>query len=89
MNHAAVRWHLQHNHYPPIHLDWLPAIEQAEQAIIEGEMSRDIACPNDPIAPTGTTTTNAWRIIESFGLDHSLSDEAYDAWHDTLEGWRG
>ena len=39
---AALADHLQHNHYPPVSLDWLPHCIDAIAAVQEGDAGRII-----------------------------------------------
>lgn len=62
---VALRWHLRANHYPPVHLDFLPV---AKRAIKEGKKEnwdKKIKMPN------GITKTVA-GIIEGLHLEPFL-----------------
>lgn len=48
-NDTGLRWHLQGNHYPPIHLDFLPAVKQAIELAKGNQWDEEIELPNGRI----------------------------------------
>lgn len=43
---GALTFHLQRNHYPPIHLTWLPVAKQAIRLANQGKREEAIKYPN-------------------------------------------
>lgn len=59
-----VRWHLQYNHYPPIHEDWIESCMQALEGMEEVEVPTNLYESTDE-----RVITDAWRLIEVFELE--------------------
>ena len=55
----ALVWHLQHNHYPPISLAFLPAVREALVAARRNDFDRRVPLP------TGKNVTVADVIAEA------------------------
>lgn len=61
----ALQWHLQCNHYPPIHQSFVKVAEEAIQMANDGDWEHTIVMPN------GKTLSVA-EIIEGMHLDSFL-----------------
>ena len=59
-----VRWHLQHNHYPPIHEQWVEPCIKALSGDDEVEIPLSLYESTDE-----RTITDGWRILEVFRFD--------------------
>lgn len=68
---TALRWHLQSNHFPPIHAVFIPVAEQAIDAYNADEPETPIEMPN------GVTLT-AGEICLQLHLDPWLYEEEFD-----------
>jgi hypothetical protein len=64
---TAIRWHLQSNHYPPVHESFVPVALQAICAVNREEFEHRIELPN------GLTNTAA-EIINGLHL-HEFCEE--------------
>lgn len=64
----ALTWHLRGNHYPPIHLDFLPPAKQAIELANEGDFTTEIELPNGKILTVGA-------IINGLHLDSFVQYE--------------
>ena len=42
---TALTWHLRGNHYPPVSLDFLPAVKRAIQYAKRGKYNVKVRCP--------------------------------------------
>ena len=65
---AALAWHLQSNHYPPVHLSFIETAEEAIRLANAGEWNTPIKMPN------GLTKT-VEDIIEGLHLGDFLDQE--------------
>lgn len=45
----ALTWHLRGNHYPPVHLDFLPSAKKAIELANENDWTTEIQLPNGKI----------------------------------------
>lgn len=61
----ALRWHLQHNHYPPVPLSMLPVCEAA----LDADDSDDLVELPEGVTYRGETSAPAWAIIEAHHLE--------------------
>lgn len=68
---TALRWHLQHNHYPPVPLSMLSACKVAISAIQDGEPSEKVQLPNGVYAL-------AIEIVRAYHLDPFINDDVED-----------
>lgn len=80
---AALHWHLQHNHYPPIPVGMIPVAKAAIEALNEDDCERDIELPEGVMFRDGSTSVPAWQIAESMHLypfvdNDDDDDEDYD-----------
>lgn len=57
----ALTWHLQHNHYPPISLIYLPAVREALEFARNGDFKSNVTLPSGKRVPV-------WEIVEWFHL---------------------
>lgn len=64
----ALRWHLQSNHYPPIHEIFIPIAEEAIERANAGEWEKEIEMPNGKTLTVG-------EIVEGLHLDSFLDVE--------------
>jgi hypothetical protein len=64
----ALTWHLQSNHYPPVHLDFLPIAKQAIEYANGGDYDTIISMPN------GIDKSVA-QIIEGLHLESFLCED--------------
>lgn len=62
----ALAWHLQSNHYPPVHSSFIPAANTAIDACNKGKYKKKIKMPN------GITKT-ASDIIEGLHLENFVT----------------
>lgn len=74
----ALRWHLAHNHYPPIPLCWLPiakqVIEKANESYAEtGFVDFDDLVFDNPVRPG--QTMSALRVYEGLHLEFWVGGE--------------
>lgn len=67
---TLLRIHLQGNHYPPVHPDFIPACKEAIAACNEENYNKKIKMCN------GITKT-AYEIVEGLHLDSFLDQEDY------------
>lgn len=65
---GALRWHLQSNHFPPIHTDFIPACLAAIEAFSEGDVMRNIEMCNGRTLP-------AWEIVNGLHLHPFLEQD--------------
>ncbi len=69
---AALTWHLQSNHFPPVSLDFLPAVKDAIVRANQELWDEEIELPN------GRVLTVA-AIVEGLHLDSFIEEDAlYD-----------
>ena len=71
---AALEWHLQANHFPPVPLDMLPAVKRALRAMRAGDPTQQIRLPEGALW-RGHKTAPASAFVESFHLDAFLAEE--------------
>lgn len=71
---AALRWHLQHNHYPPLPLSILPAVEQAIARANAGEWNERVPLP-DGVLWRGETSAPVHVCIEGWHLGAFLDTD--------------
>lgn len=71
----ALAWHLQHNHFPPVSLAFLPVAEQAIAAFDNEDPTLVLTLPN------GRKLT-AGRVVEGLHLTAFLSG---DPWLEDVE----
>ncbi len=64
----ALTWHLRGNHYPPIHLDFLPSAKKAIELANEGDFATEIELPNGKILTVGA-------IVRGLHLDSFIQNE--------------
>lgn len=62
---AALDWHLQSNHFPPVSLAFKPACIEAIQACDQGEAEKEITLPNGRVK-------SAFEIVEELHLQDFL-----------------
>lgn len=65
---TTLRWHLQHNHYPPVPLAMLPVCKAAIEALENGEPNLEITLP-DGVTFRGDRAPRAWRLVAALHLD--------------------
>ena len=46
---SALTWHLQANHFPPIHKDFLPVAKEAIERANDGDWDHEITMPNGQV----------------------------------------
>ena len=69
---AVLAWHLAHNHYPPVHADFIPVAERALELAESGELDTPIEMPNG-------LTRSAGAIMDGLHLwDFVAPDEDAD-----------
>lgn len=64
----ALTWHLRGNHYPPIHLDFLPSAVKAIELANDGDFTTEIQLPNGKILTVK-------KIIRGLHLDSFVQYE--------------
>ena len=64
----ALTWHLRGNHYPPVHLDFLPAAKRAIELANENDFTTEIELPNGKILTVG-------EIVIGLHLDSFIQSE--------------
>ena len=64
----ALTWHLRGNHYPPVHLDFLPSAKKAIELANEGDFTSEIELPNGKILTVG-------EIVRGLHLDSFIQNE--------------
>ena len=57
----ALKIHLTGNHFPPVHIDFIPAAKKAIQYVIEDKSDKIIKMPNDK-------KLSAYDIVEGLHL---------------------
>lgn len=70
---AALAWHLQHNHYPPVLLRMIPTCRDAIAAAAAGDWDTLAALP-DGVTYRGRNTAPVWAIIEAHHLAPFVAD---------------
>ena len=65
---VKLEWHLRHNHYPPVHLSFIPVAKEAIEHANDEDWDHTIDMPN------GLTRTVA-HIIEGLHLGDFLERE--------------
>lgn len=65
----ALRWHLEHNHYPPLKGAAVATATAAIEAAQDGDAGRPITLPNGETVP-------AWDIVESWHLGDFVTEGA-------------
>lgn len=63
--HVALQYHLQYNHYPPVSLAFIPAVQKAIWHVRRGNYTKLIKLPNGKQLPV-------LQIIEELHLDGFL-----------------
>ena len=63
---AALIWHLQANHFPPIHSDFLPVAKEAIMRAQDGDWEQEILMPNG-------LTRSVSQIVDGMHLDSFLA----------------
>jgi hypothetical protein len=76
-NDAALEWHLQCNHYPPVPLSMLPACREAIEAACEGDWDRPIDLPGET-SWRGLRFAPAWAVVEGHHLNAFVDDDEED-----------
>lgn len=74
---TLVRWHLQHNHYPPVPDDMVPVAVKALEAIQSGREHQWFASIPLPVGVRykGRTWATAEEMAEAFHLDDLVDEE--------------
>jgi hypothetical protein len=62
----ALQDHLCVNHYPPIHVSWLPACKAAVEACLDDDAQREIELPEMDSGSKGTAP--AHQVVERLRL---------------------
>lgn len=70
-NEDTLRWHLQHNHYPPVHLDFLPPVKEAIERANADDWESEITLPNGRIL-------TVHQIVTGLHLDAFLGEDPDD-----------
>jgi len=70
-NEDGLRWHLGHNHYPPVSTDFIPAAKEAIVRANDDDWASEITLPN------GRTAT-VEEVVNTLHLDAFLGPEAQD-----------
>lgn len=71
---TALRWHLRHNHYPPVPDAMYEPCVEAIDAGNEGDWDREVSLAG--IATyQGRDTAPAWAIIEGHHLEFFITSE--------------
>lgn len=65
---TAVRWHLLHNHYPPVPESLVPACVRAIRRIRNGTDHKRVRLPRGVRHKTGATAVSPHTLAESFHL---------------------
>lgn len=71
---TALRWHLQHNHYPPVPLSMLPACKAAIVAYEDEDYQQAIELPKG-VSWKGKPSAPASAIVTDHHLDAFISRE--------------
>ena len=67
-------WHLQYNHIPPIHPDFVKSAKRAVELVLAEEYDTDITMPNGLVLPAG-------EIIEGLHLWDFVEQERHTSEH--------
>lgn len=70
---TALRWHLQHNHYPPLPIELYDAAQTAIQFANEGQWDVPVALP-DGISYRGREFAPVWAAVEGWHLDAFIQE---------------
>lgn len=77
--HRALKWHLQHNHYPPVPPIMVPTCWAAITAAADGDWEAEISLP-DGVTYRGSATAPAAAIVEQHHLLDFVDIAATDQW---------
>lgn len=76
---TKLLYHLQYNHYPPVHADFIPACVSAIDSANVGAWDEVIELPNGKHLTAG-------EIVEGLHLDCFVTDDEYPE-EDEIEQW--
>ncbi len=65
---TMLGWHLQHNHYPPVHVVFIPTCKEAIERANMEEWEHEIKMPND-------ITKTVADIVSNLHLEEFLSSQ--------------
>jgi hypothetical protein len=68
---TALRWHLQHNHYPPVPASMVSVCRRAIKAAKAGDTERRLRLPKG-VTWKGERTAPVWAVIEGHHLEAFL-----------------
>jgi len=71
---TALRWHLQHNHYPPVPLSMLPACVEAIDLAVADEWDAEVSLP-DGTEYRGRSVAPVWAVVEAHHLQPFVEQE--------------
>lgn len=71
----ALTWHLQHNHYPPISLAYLPLVREALGCARAGDFDNHVQLPSGRFVSVS-------QIVEFFNLDAFLEPDPMEESND-------
>lgn len=71
---AQISWHLQSNHYPPIHESMIPTCIEAIDLANCGMWNVNVSLP-EGVGYRGLTVAPVWAIIEQHHLEPWLEED--------------
>lgn len=64
----GLKWHLQHNHFPPVPLEMVEVCEEAIDRAEDGEWTEPVTLP-DGVTYRGRSIAAAHVVVERFHLE--------------------
>jgi hypothetical protein len=73
--HIALKWHLQHNHYPPVPVEWVPVCQKIISKYNDGDYNLNYSVLN-PVRDD--EMVSAVRVVEALHLGVFLEEPEND-----------